>query len=204
MSANNHKKEEKEKQGSHEVKPAHQLQEGITLKEEEYKKLQDEAAKTKELEDRVLRLQADFDNARKRMEKQCQDFTKYANEGIILELLNILDDLENATQMAENKNTNLETFLKGIEMILTHLYEMLKAHGVKPIEAVGKPFDTHTSEALLQVASDLPEHAVVEELQKGYTLNDRVIRTVKVKVSTGKAAQTSPEEVVENKDVKPA
>jgi molecular chaperone GrpE len=158
----------------------------VTISEEEYKKLQKEAAEAREYQDRMLRLQADFDNARKRMEKQCQDFTKYASEGIIAELLTILDDLERTTQVAENKGANLETFLKGIEMILSHLYEMLKAHGVKPTEVVGKPFDPHTSEALMQIESELPENVVVEEMQKGYYLNDRVIRTAKVKVAKKK------------------
>ena len=69
-------------------------------------------------------------------------------------------------------------------MILAHLYEMLKEHGVRPIEAMGEPFDPNYHEALMQMENnDLPEHTIVEELQKGYLLNDRVIRTAKVKVS---------------------
>lgn len=172
----------------------------MIIAEEEYKWLQEESIKCKDLHDRLLRLQAEFDNARKRMEKQCQDFTKYANEGIILELLAILDDLENAAQAAENKNIDLANFLKGIEMILTHLYEMLKSRGVKPIEVTGKTFDPHTSEAMLQVASDLPEHTVTEELQKGYILNDRVVRTAKVKVSTGKPPEQKAQTALEKKE----
>lgn len=159
----------------------------ISIPQEEYDRLLGESAKNKEYQDKYLRLQADFENARKRLEKQYQDFSKYANEGIILELLNILDDLERAAQLAENKGANLDTFLKGVEMILAHLYEMLKEHGVKPVEVMDKPFDPATSEALMQVDSDAPEHAVIEELQKGYYLNDRVIRTAKVKVSKQKA-----------------
>jgi molecular chaperone GrpE len=83
-------------------------------------------------------------------------------------------------------------------MILAHLYDLLKKHDVKPIEAQGKVFDPHLHEALMQVEdNDLPEHTVVEELQKGYLLNDRVIRTVKVKVSkktkTGAPDHQAPE-----------
>lgn len=158
----------------------------ITIPQDEYDRLLEESAKNKEYQDKYLRLQADFENARKRLEKQCQDFSKYANEGIILELLNILDDLERAAQLAENKGANLDTFLKGVEMILAHLYEMLKEHGVKPVEVIDKPFDPATSEALMQVEADVPEHTVIEELQKGYYLSDRVIRTAKVKVSKHK------------------
>ena len=102
----NNKKEEKQTAAAQE-KDA--LKENtVTISEEEYKQLQQEAAEVKECRDRLLRLQADFENARKRMEKQCQDFTKYASEGIIVELLTILDDLERTTQVAENKGASLK------------------------------------------------------------------------------------------------
>lgn len=156
----------------------------VSLKESEYLKLKEEADKAKEYWDRLLRLQADFDNTRKRMEREKQDFIKFANEGIILELLNILDDLERTVDLAQSKHQDLAAFLKGVEMILAHLYEMLKEYGVKPIDAEGKLFNPNYHEALMQAEDkDLPEHTVVEELQKGYLLNDRVIRTAKVKVS---------------------
>jgi len=156
----------------------------VTLKEEEYLALKEAAAKAKEYWDRILRLQAEFDNTRKRLEKEKQDFAKFANEGIILELLNILDDLERTLELAQSKHEDLPAFLKGVEMILAHLYEMLKEYGVRPIEAEGKTFDPNYHEALMQTEDkDKPEHTVLEELQKGYMLNDRVIRTSKVKVS---------------------
>jgi len=156
----------------------------ITLKESEYLKLKEDAEKSQDLSSKVLRLQADFENTRKRLERDKQDFVKFANEGIILELLNVLDDLERSVSLAETHKEDLSAFLKGVEMILAHLYEMLKEYGLKPIEAEGKLFDPHYHEALLQIENkDLPEHTVVEELQKGYLLNERVIRTAKVKVS---------------------
>lgn len=156
----------------------------IILKEVEYLKLKEDALKAAEFADKILRLQADYENTRKRIEREKQDFVKFANEGIILELLNVLDDLERTVSLAEVHKQDPEAFLKGVEMILAHLYEMLKEYGVKPIEAEGKIFDPHSHEALMQVANkDLPEHTIVEELQKGYKLNDRVIRTAKVKVS---------------------
>ena len=156
----------------------------ITLKEAEYLKLKEEADKAKEYWDKCLRLQADFENTRKRLEKEKQDFIKFANEGVILNLLNILDDLERAVELAQEKHQDMPAFLKGVEMILAHLYEMLKEHDVMPIESEGKAFDPHYHEALMQVEDkDLPEHTIVEELQKGYLLNGRVIRTAKVKVS---------------------
>jgi molecular chaperone GrpE len=156
----------------------------ITLHESEYLKLKEAAAKAQENWEKFLRLQADFDNTRKRLEREKQDFVKFANEGIILELLDILDDLERTVELAQSNDQNLSSFLKGVEMILAHLYQMLKEYGVKPIEAQGKAFDPHYHEALMEIENkDIPEHTVVEELQKGYLLNERVIRTAKVKVS---------------------
>lgn len=156
----------------------------VTIKESEYRSLKEEAEKAKEYWDRLLRLQADFENNRKRIEREKQDFLRFANEEIIQELLNILDDLERTVELAQAKHQDVSAFLKGVEMILSHLYEMLKEHGVKPIEAGGKIFDPNYHEALMQVENkDLPEHTIVEELQKGYMLNDKVIRTAKVKVS---------------------
>ncbi|MFH1641214.1 MAG: nucleotide exchange factor GrpE [Candidatus Omnitrophota bacterium] len=156
----------------------------VSLKESEYIKLKEEVDKSKEYWERILRLQADFDNTRKRLEREKQDFAKFANEGIILELLNILDDLERTVELAQSKHQDLTAFLKGVEMILAHLYDMLKEYGVRPIEAEGKVFDPNVHEALMQAEhEDIPEHTVVEELQKGYLLNDKVIRTAKVKVS---------------------
>ncbi len=156
----------------------------VTLKETEYLLLKEDAQAAEEYKDKLLRLQADFENTRKRLDKEKQDFVKFANEGIILELLNILDDLERTVELEHSQHQDIAAFLKGVEMILAHLYEMLKEYGVRPIEAEGKIFDPHLHEALMQAENkDLPEHTIVDELQKGYLLNDRVIRTAKVKVS---------------------
>ena len=180
MHNNKQNQEENKKQPQTEKKE----EKVVSLKESEYSKLKEEADKAKVYWDRLLRLQADFDNTRKRLEKEKQDFVKFANEGMILELLNVLDDLERTVDLAQSKHQDLPAFLKGVEMILAHLYEMLKEYGVKPIEAQGKLFDPHYHEALMQAENkDVPEHTILEELQKGYLLNDRVIRTAKVKVS---------------------
>lgn len=159
----------------------------VSLSQEDFEKLKGQAVKAQEAQERIIRLQADFENMRKRFERERQDYVKFANEGIIAELLNILDDLERAVSLAESKHEDLPAFLKGVEMILAHLYETLKAHGVSPIKALGEKFDPHFHEALMQVEDkEKPEHTVAEELQKGYILNDRVIRTAKVKVTTKK------------------
>ncbi|MFH0918374.1 MAG: nucleotide exchange factor GrpE [Candidatus Omnitrophota bacterium] len=156
----------------------------VILKPAEYSALLEEVKKGQESYDKMLRNQADLENTRKRLEKERQDFVKFANEGLILDLLNVLDDLERTVDLAESNKVELAAFLKGVEMILAHLYEMLKNHGVKPIEAEGKIFDPNFHEALMQVENkELPEHTIVEVLQKGYLIHGRVLRTAKVKVS---------------------
>ncbi|MCM8795226.1 MAG: nucleotide exchange factor GrpE [Candidatus Omnitrophica bacterium] len=171
----------------------------VTIPEIEYLNLKEEASKAAGYWDRLLRLQAEFENTRKRLEKEKQDFIRFANEGIIMELLNILDDLERAVELAQSGHQDLPAFLKGIEMILAHLYEMLKEYGVRPIETKGKIFDPHLHEALMQVEDNAkPENTIIEELQKGYLLNDRVIRTAKVKVSKRTINASSEREVGKN------
>lgn len=161
----------------------------LQLKESEHKKLLQEAADYK---DKYLRLFAEFDNARKRMERDRLEFVKYANEELIVEFLNILDDLERSLEAAKARHEDYAAFQKGIEMVMAHVYELLKKNTVKPIESVGKVFDPHYHEALMQVETDQYEDGViVEEFQKGYLLGDRVVRTAKVKVAAVKAAKDS-------------
>lgn len=175
---------EEKKNGQKEAAKNNHKEETVTLKESEYQALLEQVNKGNQSWDKMLRNQADLENVRKRLERDKQEFIRFANEGLLLDLLNVLDDLERTVDLAESSKEDLPAFLKGIEMILAHLYDMLKKHGVKPIEAEGKIFDPNYHEALMQTENkDLPEHTVIEELQKGYTLYDRVIRTSKVKVS---------------------
>ncbi len=176
--------EENKNNKAEELKDNNKEEKTVTLKEAEYLALLEEVKKGKESQDKMLRNQADLENTRKRIDRQMQEFIKFANEGLVLDLLNVLDDLERTVNLAEDSKEDLPAFLKGIEMILAHLYEMLKEHGVKPIEAEGKIFDPHFHEALMQVENkDLPEHTITEVLQKGYLIHERVLRTAKVKVS---------------------
>ncbi len=156
----------------------------VTLKQAEYLALLEEVKKGKDSWDQMLRNQADLENTRKRLDREKQEFIKFANEGLILDLLNVLDDLERTVDLAQTGTEDLSAFIKGVEMILAHLYEMLKNHGVKPIEAEGKIFDPNFHEALMQVENkELAEHTIIEVLQKGYLIHGRVLRTAKVKVT---------------------
>ena len=172
-------KEEKLTEGARDF-----FQEKIEINKEEYQKLKEEAAGFKE---RYARLYAEFDNARKRMERERMEFVRYASQNILEEFTAVLDDLERSIEAANARHEDYAAFLKGIEMVMAHIYEMLKKHDVKPMESVGKKFDPNYHEALMQVESDQFEDGVItEELQKGYLLGDRVLRTAKVKVAKRK------------------
>lgn len=181
-------KELKEKEIQKMQKPQIEAGAEVSIKKDELLKLKQEAAKASDYWDRLLRLQAEFDNAKKRMEKERQEFVKFAQQDIIFEFLDVLDNLERALEAFEQKKEDPEVFLKGIEMILAHIYEMLKKNGVSAMEAKGKAFDPHLHEALMVVESnENPENTILEELQKGYFLNGKVLRTAKVKVSKQKS-----------------
>jgi len=163
----------------------------IQISEAELQQLKEAAA----YKDKYIRLYAEFENARKRMEREKSEFVKYSNEVLLAEFLNILDDLERSVQAANTKHEDYEAFLKGIQMVMAHVYEMLKKNGVKPIEAKGKPFDPHAHEVLMQEETSSSEDGIVlEEFQKGYLYNDRVIRTSKVKVATKPETKTNNSE----------
>ena len=133
--------------------------------------------------DQYLRLVAEFDNARKRMERDKQDFVKFANEGIVSELLQVVDHLDLSVQAAKKNPDDIKNLIMGIEMVLNNAQELLKNNGVTPIDVVGQTFDHHLHEILAQEPSDQAEGTILEELQRGYMYHDRVLRTSKVKVA---------------------
>jgi molecular chaperone GrpE len=155
----------------------------VELKASDHQQLIKEAA---EYKDKYVRLYAEFDNARKRMERDQQEFVKYANEELIVRFLNILDDLERIVQAAQIEHDKDEAFIKGIEMVMAHIYDMLKKNGVVPIEVKNKTFDPHYHEILMQEETERDDGVILEEFQKGYLLHDKVIRTAKVKIAKQK------------------
>jgi len=168
-------------------KPGGHPEQTVTLNKEEYEKLKQEAADYK---DKWVRLYAEFENVRKRFDRDKMEFTKYANEALVTEFLSILDDLERSVQAANTKHQDYESFLKGVELVMAHIYDLLKKNNVRPIESVGKPFDPHCQEVLLQEETETAQdRMVLEELQKGYYLGERVVRTAKVKVAVNKGKE---------------
>ncbi len=142
--------------------------------------------------DKILRAAADFDNYKKRMERDRNAAMKYASEAVLREILPVVDNLERAlaqgvvTVAAEQ---NLAALLEGVQLTLKILLATLEKFEVKAIDSVGKPFDPHVQEALAMEASDVvPASHVLSEFEKGYYYKDRLLRVAKVIVSSGKAA----------------
>lgn len=140
--------------------------------------------KAEENYNRFLRSQADMDNMRRRVQKEKEEAAKYRSQSLAEALLPAFDNFERA--MAAGKDTeNVESLVKGLDMVLRQMQQAFEQEGIEAIEAVGKPFDPNVHEAVEQVESDEHESGiVVEELQKGYKLRDRVIRPSLVKVSS--------------------
>ena len=139
------------------------------------------APEIERLKDQLLRLQADFENARKRWRSDQAQVQERANADILRELLEIHDDFQRALSA---KTSGPNQLIAGVEMISRRLGDFLKSYGIAPIEAVGKPFDPALHEAVAHEMDDaVPEATVLEELRRGYQMNGKVLRTAVVKVS---------------------
>jgi molecular chaperone GrpE len=170
----------------------------INVLEAELKVLRDELAKKDDNQDKLLRLQAEFDNFRKRSIKERQEFIKYANEGLIIELVGMLDNFERSIKAADQKQ-DFKLLHQGVDMISKQLHKLLEEKGLKKISSMGEKFDPNKHEAMEAVVSDEAEEGqILEEFQPGYTLNERVIRPAMVKVA--KSKEETPEVVVEEND----
>jgi Molecular chaperone GrpE (heat shock protein) len=147
-----------------------------------------QALAAKELEaktnyDRFLRQVADLENFKKRSAREREDISRFANEALIKDLLDVVDNLERAVAHAAGGG-NGKPLVEGVEMVLKGLLDVLAKHGVTQISAVGQPFDPSKHEAMAQVESDSHEpNCVVEELHKGYALRDRLLRPARVSVA---------------------
>ena len=131
--------------------------------------------------DRLARLQAEFENARKRATREQQDFREYAVTDAVKALLPTLDSFERALQTGPAEKSE---FRSGVELIYKQLQDALQKLGLRAIPAKGEPFDPHLHEAIEMVDTrDAPDHQILEELQRGYKLKDRLLRPSMVKVA---------------------
>jgi molecular chaperone GrpE len=134
---------------------------------------------------RYLRTQADFDNFRRRARQEREEFAKYASQSLIEGLLPILDNFERAIQSSREQQKDFDALAKGVEMIARQLLQLLEGEGLKEIEALGQPFNPELHQAVMTVEAEegTESGTVVEVLQKGYMLKERVIRPSMVKVA---------------------
>jgi molecular chaperone GrpE len=134
--------------------------------------------------DRLARLQAEFDNARKRAVREQQEFREYAAADVIKNFLPILDSFERALKAGGDSNSNSNEFRNGIELIYRQFQDALQKIGVQPIVSVGQPFDPRVHEAVEMVdTTEVPDHHVLDELQRGYKYKERLLRPAMVRVA---------------------
>lgn len=160
-----------------EAGPVAELQQALAAKTEE----------AKGLNDKYLRLAAEFDNYKRLTQKDQRDQIRFGNEQLLKELLPVVDNLERAIKASREGGSN-EVLMQGVELTLKQLTGALTRFYVTPIETIGKPFDPATHQSVTSVPSEkVPEQHVVDELQRGYLLHDRILRAAMVSVSTGRA-----------------
>ncbi len=158
-------------------------------------KLLEEAQKSADsYKDQFLRKAAEFENFKRRTEADFGNTIRMANEGLILALLPTISDFMRSLKAGQEQK-DYDAFYKGVELIYNKLMKTLESRGLQPFDSVGKPFDVHYHDALLQVPNgDVPAHTVLEEVEKGYMLHDKVLRHAKVIVSSAPAGDSSSAE----------
>jgi molecular chaperone GrpE len=148
--------------------------------------LEEKTREASEYFDKWLRLRADFENFKKRMQKEKGDLVKFGNENLLKALLPVLDNLSRAIEHGKNAKEN-SPLLEGVEMTCKEFLNTLDRFGVKPVPAVGEVFDPEKHEALSQEESDQEANRVIAAVQNGYFYHDRLLRPAKVIVSKGKS-----------------
>ena len=151
----------------------------IENKDNKIKELND---KTKELTNSLQHLQAEFENYKKRVEKEKENLINYASQNLIIKLLPIVDSFESALKNHKDKNK----FLEGMKLVFSQFYLTLEKEGLKQINPLNEKFDPYKHEVMMHEKSDKPDNIITDVLQKGYILNDKVIRHAKVKIAKNK------------------
>ncbi len=165
---------------------------GVAEERDLEKELSEALGEVADLKDKMLRVAADYENFKKRIERERQQTLKYAGEQILREMLPVVDNLERAVSSGVIEGVDVEKKLaalqEGVELTLKSLKNSLEKFEVKPIETVGQPFDPNRQEAMtMEPSEDVPANHVVSEFERGYFYKDRLLRAAKVIVSSGKA-----------------
>ncbi len=155
--------------------------------------LTSKAGEVQDLQDKYLRLAAEFENYKKLALRDQREHVRFANERLLKEFLPVIDNLQRAIHSAK-ENVAGDALIQGVELTLKQALEALAKFGLQPMDSVGKPFDPAWHQAVAKVeAVSQPENTVVEEFQRGYTLHDRVLRAAMVSVASPSASPDSGE-----------
>ncbi len=156
---------------------------------------------SRETYDRFLRTSAEFENYKKRSDREMDEFRKFANESLIKELLSVVDNLERAVNSSSDAKQANSGLVEGVNMTLKEILKILEKFNVKPVESLKKHFDPNFHQAVMtEETDDHTEHIVINELQKGYIMHNRLLRPAMVVVSTPKVKSNNEKNTdIENK-----
>lgn len=157
----------------------------VEVPKAEYEALKLKAAERETYYDKFLRIQAEFDNAKKRMEKDRSDLLRYANDGFLLEFLPILDNLESAEKHIKEAK-DFKAVQEGVDMIQLQIQKFLKDIGVERVKTVGEKFDPHLHDAIEVDEAGGDDGKIIAELKPGYRINGRLLRPASVKIAKKK------------------
>ena len=173
----------KEPKGHQPPSKAGDVAQPVTIAAKDWEQLQHAVKEAEQYKDQYQRLAAEFENAKKRMEREKQEHAKWAAESLILALLPIVDSFDAALQSLKNHDAK-DPVVTGVRLINRQLHELLTREGVERLQTIGRPFDPERHEVIQQVEThDQPEQSVVEEIQAGYLLRGRLIRPALVKIA---------------------
>lgn len=168
----------------------------VMVTEDELERLKKDAS---EYKDKYLRLLAELENTRKRLQKDGQELSQYAVKNVIVDFLNPIDHMENAINFAQQMSDEVKNWAFGFQMVLNQFKDVLASNGVVPFKAEGMQFDPHSHEAVEMVeTNEYPEGAVVSESLRGYKMGDKVIRPARVRVAKTFAPPSQEEQKQEN------
>ena len=166
-------------------------------------RLQSKEVEAQETYERLLRVSAEFENYKKRSAREMEEFRKFANQSLIKEMLSVVDNLELAMNSTDSPQAIDKGLLEGLEMTHREILKVFEKFDVKPIDSSGRPFDPMFHEAVMQEETDeVPENTVVNELQRGYLIHDRLLRPAMVVVAKPKEKKGAqpPKKIEKNDD----
>jgi molecular chaperone GrpE len=178
------KKDDLDTEPNEEIEPNAEVKPNVEVETDYEEELESARKEAKKNYDRLLRVSAEFENYKKRTIKEQVELKKFANEALLKDLLSVVDNLERAIASTDGESEEVSTFLKGVELTHQEILKILKKNDVMSIEAVDSPFNPCFHQAVMQTESaDYPANTVIEELQKGYLIYDRLLRPAMVVVS---------------------